>query len=322
MHGLERAAAAIRMTHAAAQLGADVKTRARDVIDELAGVVDYAGAVLATWDESVGHHHVVAVADYNDDVVEALTSAAYVSDPKWPQLRARREPLRWADVPGHASSSAFYQDMLRPHGYLEGVTVPIYSAEARYVGMLALSVSSTTAPTDDQVMLLQAAAPSLSGVLQLPALVGDDAHRHSLTIARDGTVTSINRSPPPPPGLVSTAIQFVRQDWIPGRFLAEDAAMGIMQVEIVPWDASIDRGVLVTWYRRQIPYGLSLRELDVLSGLIAGLTNREISVLYGISDRTVSTHVEHILRKLNAPSRAAAVARGVHEGLHFAVALR
>lgn len=52
---------------------------------------------------------------------------------------------------------------------------------------------------------------------------------------------------------------------------------------------------------------LSNREHYVLRLLSQGLTNREIAKELGISQRTVDHHVTHILTKLNAPNRTAAV---------------
>jgi DNA-binding NarL/FixJ family response regulator len=52
---------------------------------------------------------------------------------------------------------------------------------------------------------------------------------------------------------------------------------------------------------------LTRRELDVLSAIRRGSTNREIAVSLGIALSTVKRHVEHILKKLDARNRAQAV---------------
>ncbi|WP_235787074.1 helix-turn-helix transcriptional regulator [Streptomyces mutabilis] len=51
------------------------------------------------------------------------------------------------------------------------------------------------------------------------------------------------------------------------------------------------------------PGGLSPRELQVLAELTAGRTNREIAGRLYITPRTVGTHIEHILAKLDLPKR-------------------
>jgi DNA-binding NarL/FixJ family response regulator len=52
---------------------------------------------------------------------------------------------------------------------------------------------------------------------------------------------------------------------------------------------------------------LTRRELDVLSAIRRGSTNREIAASLGIALSTVKRHVEHILKKLDARNRAQAV---------------
>src|SRR6266568_6793025 len=52
---------------------------------------------------------------------------------------------------------------------------------------------------------------------------------------------------------------------------------------------------------------LSPRELEVLRGIAAGLTNKEIGAALGITEGTVKSHVSHVLRKLGAESRTEAV---------------
>jgi branched-chain amino acid transport system substrate-binding protein len=63
------------------------------------------------------------------------------------------------------------------------------------------------------------------------------------------------------------------------------------------------------------PYGLTVRELEVLTLLSGGLSNPEIAAHLGMSRRTVSTHVAHILGKLGQASRAGAAALAVDQGL-------
>ncbi len=59
------------------------------------------------------------------------------------------------------------------------------------------------------------------------------------------------------------------------------------------------------------PRGLSARELQVLSRVAQGRTNKEIGRELDLSERTVDRHVSNILAKLNVPSRTAATAYAV-----------
>ena len=63
------------------------------------------------------------------------------------------------------------------------------------------------------------------------------------------------------------------------------------------------------------PYGLSLRELEVLQFLAEGQHNREIAWELSISQATVNKHVSSVIGKLRAKSRTHAAAKAVREGL-------
>jgi len=63
------------------------------------------------------------------------------------------------------------------------------------------------------------------------------------------------------------------------------------------------------------PSNLTARESEVLSLLADGLSQADIAARLFISSKTVATHIEHILEKLEVRSRAQAVARAYREGL-------
>ncbi|WEV23857.1 LuxR C-terminal-related transcriptional regulator [Streptomyces sp. 71268] len=67
--------------------------------------------------------------------------------------------------------------------------------------------------------------------------------------------------------------------------------------------------------RPERPGGLSPRELEVLAHLTTGRTNREIAERLYVTPRTVGTHIEHILAKLDLPNRAAAAAQAAAWGI-------
>jgi HD-GYP domain-containing protein (c-di-GMP phosphodiesterase class II) len=57
---------------------------------------------------------------------------------------------------------------------------------------------------------------------------------------------------------------------------------------------------------RELPGGLTNRELEVLLALVAGQSNQEIGETLGISAKTAGHHVQHIYEKAGVRSRAAA----------------
>jgi DNA-binding NarL/FixJ family response regulator len=59
----------------------------------------------------------------------------------------------------------------------------------------------------------------------------------------------------------------------------------------------------------------TMREIEVLQLISDGLVNREIGQRLFLSEETVKSHVRHLLAKLQARSRAHAVAVGLRRGL-------
>lgn len=55
--------------------------------------------------------------------------------------------------------------------------------------------------------------------------------------------------------------------------------------------------------RRATAFGLTSRELEIIRGVIAGSTNKEIGSKLSISENTVKRHLSHIFNKLGASSR-------------------
>ena len=62
--------------------------------------------------------------------------------------------------------------------------------------------------------------------------------------------------------------------------------------------------------------GLTPRELEVLGLLVEGCSNQEIARALVVAPRTVAAHLEHVLGKLEAPTRTLAAVRAEREGLY------
>jgi DNA-binding NarL/FixJ family response regulator len=82
----------------------------------------------------------------------------------------------------------------------------------------------------------------------------------------------------------------------------------------------LDAGLARDWVRAAAPAAdpgapLTPRELEVLPLLAEGLSNKQIAAQLGIAERTAKFHVESILGKLPAATRAEAVAVAARRGL-------
>jgi two-component system NarL family response regulator len=67
--------------------------------------------------------------------------------------------------------------------------------------------------------------------------------------------------------------------------------------------------------KRVVTQDLTRRETDVLEALSIGRTNKEIGVLFDISESTVKVHMTHILEKLRVSSRTEAINVAAGRGL-------
>jgi DNA-binding NarL/FixJ family response regulator len=94
----------------------------------------------------------------------------------------------------------------------------------------------------------------------------------------------------------------------------EAAAQGlvVLHPEIL---ASLQRTEPVRRPTAELDGALTAREIEVLRMLAEGLANKNIAYRMGISEHTVKFHITSIFTKLNASSRAEAVAIGMRQGL-------
>jgi len=101
---------------------------------------------------------------------------------------------------------------------------------------------------------------------------------------------------------------------------AEAAAALRTQVRQGRLDADAVQAVLVaaghrTRKRRELPAGLTAREVEVLRLLTRGLSNKDIAEKLTISRKTAGSHIEHIYTKTGVRNRAGASLFAMRHGL-------
>jgi DNA-binding NarL/FixJ family response regulator len=89
------------------------------------------------------------------------------------------------------------------------------------------------------------------------------------------------------------------------RFESVAARRDAVVAEVIPFTAPV----------QELGQEPTAREIEVLQLISDGLVNREIGVRLFLSEETVKSHVRHLLAKLQARSRAHAVAVGFRRGL-------
>lgn len=89
------------------------------------------------------------------------------------------------------------------------------------------------------------------------------------------------------------------------RFDQAAARRSTGTAEVIPFQAPL----------KELEQEPTAREIEVLQLISEGLVNREIGKMLFLSEETVKSHVRHLLAKLQARSRAHAVAVGFRRGL-------
>ena len=295
------------------------------VLDELRGLVDFAAASLSAFDPSSGHYCTVANAGYDAPLLDYLETG-WTTDREFGRIYTRRWPDRMDDVPYDFRATGSYLDHLGPAGFEEGMTTCLFAADGRYTGALNLNVVDRRGISDDARYLIGSMNATLAQTVDLvrsPSwlpMIGAGAW--ALGVTRDARpVRLADRDPGPllarEPRLHELASEHLRSARLPTRLLWHDADHGWRSILLV--NASADGSGLniavIVDEPTKLPHALTARELDVLTLLSSGHTNREIAERLVVSERTVATHIEHLLEKLGRSNRAGLAGMACADGL-------
>jgi DNA-binding CsgD family transcriptional regulator len=299
---------------------ADIAQRAREILEEFWRIVPYQAAEFALWDPVAMAHDTFAEIDYCPAVIEGLNSDDFTHDPCWTELQQDRGLRRWKDMQFDIDSSPLYREVLQPNGYVEGMYMPLFDGD-RYRGMFTLNTDSWKWPNDESVDVSTLLVPALSRFLteahdHVSNDDGTNISRATLDMSLRRLGTEVDTGEPIPDAVWDASQLILRNGLLPRKFLAwpTDLADPYLVTAVASQDAR--PCILLTWHSTPVPYGLSRRQLDVIAGLVDGLSNAEIARHLFMSPRTVSTHVEHIMAKLRLASRTAVATVSLLEGLY------
>lgn len=313
-----RLAAALAVRESAEALGSgspagSVAARARGVLDAL---VPCCAAAVECWDPVRGRHETLASTGYVAEVL-ATIETGFHADPLFPVVRGRGRPLRVSDIPPADRRGPMFEQVITPMHYSDGVSICL-SAGTRYVGSLHAS-TSVEGVDDEAVGLLRLLGPDLTALVDplggFPLIPAGPDDGVLAWRPDDGSLVALApgaRAELLAPGSPLTRLLHPSR-WPSrlGRHLLVVRGSELLAMEARP------SGVWVVVEHRPAaaPAGLSLRELEVLAALAGGATNRMAARVLGLSERTVDSHVAHVLGKLGVGNRAAAAAFAVQVGL-------
>lgn len=299
------------------------RDRGEAVLEELRRLIPFEAAELTTFNPLDGSVEEITAVGYDRVVLDGLRSQRFLDLMESLGLPDSGMPIRMKDLPGDMYDNWAVSELLLPAGYAEGMTMALRTQDGRFTGVLNVSTTSKEHPSDIAraamaqlcTALGNLADPTRSG-RWLAMLLG--AASMAVGLDRAGGVVrlpGISTHPLLNDGsdLVETAQTTADQMQTWSSFVWPDED-NWYRVRIVPCRA--DQHLRAVLSIDEVNLGsLSRREIEVLTLAAEGMSNSEIGDALVISSRTVGTHIEHILEKVGAPNRAAAVAHAIREGL-------
>jgi DNA-binding CsgD family transcriptional regulator len=312
--------------------GGTTSERAQALLEVLRKIVPFDGAWLAVADP-LGHgYHSLASVDLDGPVVEFLSGPLMARDIAVTGTDRARPPLSPSDLPYPAEELPTWAECLIPSGVHEGLGVALFASAGRHVGFLTLLSGSRQPPTPAMRRRLGRLAAVLAH--------GIDPMRSLVTAARlvrgatAGVVLRADGGCQPLPGLradalllphspvLTTARERIGDGEVYSSFLwpvgGSHAPGGHLRVTVLAAPEDVPPGLTAVALLSPANdlHGLTPRELEVLGLLVEGCSNQEIARTLVVAPRTVAAHLEHVLVKLEAPTRTVAAVRAERDGLY------
>ena len=173
-------------------------------------------------------------------------------------------------------------------------------------GEAAVAAATRLAP---DVVLLDLAMPRLDGVAALRVL------RERAPAARVIVLTSFGEDERLFNALRAGAAGFLLKDTEPAELVRAIRTAHAGQAPLSPAVATRVVEQLAEGGRTRALDALTPRELDVLRLIARGRSNKRIALELGVAEKTVKTHVGHVLAKLDLSDRTQAALYAAREGL-------
>ncbi|MGY1753438.1 response regulator transcription factor [Blastococcus sp. SYSU D01042] len=306
--------------------------RGEALLEVLRRVVPFDGAWLALVDPFGSGYRPLASANLDRPVVDFLSGPLMAADIAMTGTDRARPPLSPSDLPYPAAELPTWAECLYPAGIQEALAVALFCPEGRHVGFLALLSGGRQPPAPEVRRRLARVAPALAH--------GIDPMRSLLTAARlvrgamAGVVLCADGGTSPLPGLPAdpllgpsspvliAARERIDDGAICSSFLwprgGPHAPDGHVRISVLaaPDDVPPGWAAVALLSPPTDLHELTPRELEVLGLLVEGCSNQEIARALVVAPRTVAAHLEHILVKLQAPTRTLAAVRAERDGLY------
>jgi DNA-binding CsgD family transcriptional regulator len=303
--------------------------RAAALLEPLHRLLPFDGAWLALRDvERRGHRSLVS-RGWDRRTAAYLDGPVLVDEIEQLGMTRSHTPLRVADFPSPASELRSWAECLLPAGFHEGLGMCLFALDGRHLGFLGLFTASRAVPSDAARDLLAALGPTLAQAID--PLRSAAAAARTVRSASAAVILTRAGGVQPLPGLgghpalcpgspvLATAHQMLDGPQTSFLLPAPMEPDGFLRVTTLDVPEDPPRGLIAIVVLSPCGdlHGLTHRELEVLGLLIIGQHNAEAAQRLAVTQRTIATHIEHILTKLDADTRALAAVRAQRRGLYI-----
>jgi DNA-binding CsgD family transcriptional regulator len=308
----------------------EVAERVQAMLGPLRRVVPFEAARVYLLDMERRTEHSLFHMGYDDKVRSYLDSPQHLEDVELAGLDRHGPPMRLRDLPVSREQLRLWAEYLTPAGFREGIGIRLATSDGRYLGLMSLYTETATHPTDSARELLATLSTTIAHAVDPLRSISAAARlveraAAGVLLCRDGRALALPGLPGHPLLAPGSALLGAAASQLGGSahaaFLCPRApdVDDHLRVTVLacpyPSPAHVVAAVVIA------PPGdvgrLTRRELEVLGLIVEGCSNRRIASFLRLTERTVTTHLEHILAKLDAPTRTLAAVYALRRGLYI-----
>ncbi|GIG88798.1 response regulator transcription factor [Plantactinospora endophytica] len=315
-----------------AALPGDVDDRVPELLAVLYRLVPYASSMMHVLNPELREFQALGESGYDEAILAYLRSSEHYREMELLGMDRNRPPMCVRDAPVPPSELPSWAEHLEPAGFREGIGLTLFSSDGRHLGLITLHTDDPEHPSDQARDFLGLLTPVLAdavdpmrSIITLSRIVADA--QSGVVLTRAGNVLALPGLPGHPvlqPGspVLAVAAASLAEGYVHNSFLCPyrvpGGADGHLQVTVLPCPASAPAHLLAVVLTAPATdlRGLTRRELEILGLLVDGWSNQRMASQLVITQRTVAAHMEHILNKLQAPSRTLAAVRALRLGLY------
>lgn len=309
---------------------APLPERAQGLVESLNGWLPVEAIWLSLSDPESHLYATIGSSGLERPVIEYVDRPTVAREIQLAELNQDRPPVTATELPVPIEEHRTWAECLLPAGFRNALAVPLVEPGGPYLGMLSLLYSSTEPPSGGVRNSIGQLAPVIArGVSPLRSLQATARLVHGATagavLLRDGTTYALPGLEHHPSLVDALVLGIARQTLLAGQIfrsfmwpthddpdLPDHVRITVLAATDVP------AFVLGTVLLAPDPgrHGLTARELEVLGLIVDGRSNQQIATRLTVAPRTVAAHVEHILHKLDVPTRTLAAVQAEREGCY------